>query len=142
MDKKKIQETYGLDVANVVKEGEKLGQPMDVNNAISIADQQYKEKQKQLVANPEKQEQYAQAKRIAPRSFSSHEDVMKTHQYMGEIDLGNGNYWTILKGQDGFVATSPTNTGMIFNSSYFENIEDLYEELQQQGDFLQEKKGK
>lgn len=139
MAKKSIEETYGLDVANYVKQQE--NKQFEEQQAIN----KRKEPQKDFglpIADQKAKEQYAQAKRIAPRSFSSHEDVMKSHQYMGEIDLGNGNYWTILKGQDGFVATSPTNTGMIFNSSYFENIEDLYEELQQQGDFLQEKKGK
>lgn len=41
-----IEKKYGKDVADIMREGKKLGQPMDVNNAISIADQRYKEKAK------------------------------------------------------------------------------------------------
>lgn len=45
--KPKTKQIYGKDVDNVIKQGKKFGQAMDVNNAMSIADMEYKEKQKE-----------------------------------------------------------------------------------------------
>jgi hypothetical protein len=110
MDKKKLQETYGMDIANYVK---------------GVEEKQFQEQQDQ------------QAKQPKPQSFPSQDEIAKTHKYVGEIELegGNGNYWTVLQGPQGFIAGSPTNNGIMFDSEYFESIEELYEFLQQNPKF-------
>jgi hypothetical protein len=131
MDKKKLQETYGMDIANYVKgvEEKQSQEQQAINNKQPLQDKA------QLVLDKKMRRED-----LKPQSFPTQEEIDKTHKYVGEIELdgGNGNYWTVLQGPQGFIAGSPTNSGIMFDTDYFESIEELYEYLQQNPKYKEE----
>lgn len=73
---------------------------------------------------------------IAPRSFSPKKDFLTNTdgKYVGEFEFEDGRLFTVVQTPKGFVATTPTNAGNVVNSGYFENVDDLYEDLLYNGE--------